>query len=101
VSFAGLIERQQTAVFETLGEDATWTGVTGTVRIRRREEDEEPRFADARHIARSIIIRVRRSQVPHPADGDTVTLLAGGAFVLIAAPVLDAKGVWRCEAAAA
>jgi hypothetical protein len=31
------VVRQQAAIFDRLGDDATWQGITGTVRVRLRE----------------------------------------------------------------
>jgi hypothetical protein len=103
MSFAEALVRQQEAIFARLGEDATWAGVTGTVRVRRREHDEESRFDQASEVLTVRAILVRRSEVRTPADGNEVQILddAGEAvpdalYVVDGEPEMDRRGVWRC-----
>lgn len=103
MSFAGASERLQAAVFARLGEDAEWSGV-GTVRVRRREYDEEDRRLEGGVELLTVrFIRVRRSEVPAPSQGDTAQILGDdgepvpGAFYRVnGEPDLNRKGVWRC-----
>lgn len=102
MSFAGSVARQQDAIFSTLGEDADWEGV-GTVRVRRREADEELQFERGKVIETGRRIKVRRSEVPEPALGQTVQILddngdpvPDGTFVISGEPELDRRGVWTC-----
>lgn len=102
MSFSQAIERQQAAIFDRLGEDADWEDV-GTVRVRRREADEELQFERGRVIETGRRIKVRRSEVPEPARGQTVQILddngdpvSDGTFVITGEPELDRRGVWTC-----
>lgn len=102
MSFAESVARQQDAVFRTLGEDADWEGV-GTVRVRRREADEELRFDRGAIVETGRTIRVRKSEVPSPTQGQVVQILdaagdpvADATFVVTGEPMLDRKGVWTC-----
>jgi len=101
--FAERVARQQEAVFRTFGEDAEWEGVSGTVRVRRREADEEMRFERGEIVAMGRQIRVRQSDVAEPAEGQTVQILdddgnplAGELYEVAGEPQLDRKAVWRC-----
>ena len=103
MSFAEAQARLQQAVFDRLGEDATWTGVDAPVRVIRREYDEEGRFDVAVQVPTVRRLRVRKSEVPVPADGDEAQILdalgepVDGAFYRVAGePQLDRKGVWTC-----
>lgn len=109
MSFAESVARQQEAVFRTLGEDATWQGVAGKVRVIRREADEEMRFGGSGFgggeiVATGRTIRVRKSQVAAPADDQTVQILdaagapvAGALYRVAGTPEIDRKGVWHCR----
>ncbi|HVM38296.1 MAG TPA: hypothetical protein VM265_07915 [Sphingomicrobium sp.] len=103
MSFAETLARQQQAVFDRLGEDATWTGVEDVVRVRRREADEELRFDRGAAVMGGHLIMVRRSEVADPVEGNQVQILdasgepvPGALYALAGEPMLDRKGVWRC-----
>jgi len=102
MSFAQALERQQAAIFDRLGVDADWQDI-GVVRIRYREADENQHLDFGEVIVPGRTIKVRQSQVPTPAEGQTVQLLdasgdpvSGGAFVVDGEPTLDRRGVWTC-----
>lgn len=104
MTFAESVARSQAAIFRALGEDATWTGVAGPVRVRRREEDEELRLDQGELVAIGRWIRVRKSEVPAPAEGDQVQILdaagnpvAGEMFTVAGEPELDRTAVWTCK----
>lgn len=98
MSFAAIVDRQQAAVFRTLGEDATWTGVADPVRIRCAERDDLAGWGEGRAVVRTRFVRVRRSEVPNPADGDVVTRSETGDLLkVIGDPTLDRKRVWLCQ----
>lgn len=97
------LARQQAAIFDVLGEPATWTGAAGPVRVKRREADEIIRsdFSDLVGTGRAIM--VRKSEVPAPVEGDQVQILddAGNAladakFAVNGEPKLDRRGNWHC-----
>jgi len=69
------------------------------VRVIARRPDQVIGFGDSRAILPAMLIEVRRSEVPNPAVGDTVTL-EGETFEIIAMPSLDGlRLVWTCEGA--
>jgi hypothetical protein len=83
--------------------DALWrAGGVGdgiAARIVTRKPDQVVGFGDSRAILPTMLIDVRRSEVPDPASGDTVEI-DGDAFEIIATPVADSvRLVWTCEAA--
>lgn len=97
--------RQQAAIFERLGEDATWDGASGPVRVLRRITDQDVRLGTATIVQTGVIIRVRKLEVPAPADGQQVQILdddgnplADGLYVLNGEPEIDRKSVWHCPA---
>lgn len=86
-----------------LARDAIWraggTGDEVTVRVITKRPDQVVAFGDSRAILPTMLIDVRRSEIPNPANGDTVEI-EGDAFEIIATPVADSLGlVWTCEAA--
>lgn len=104
MSFAERVERQQDAVFRTLGEDASWSGIAEPVRVIRREADEELRLERGAIVATGRVLRVRRAEVPEPAEGDEAQILdaagapvAGELFRVTGEPMLDRKGAWVCQ----
>ncbi len=100
MSFPLLVARQQDAVFRVLGEDATWSGIDDTVRVRFREADEEAGPQLGQFIAATLFIRVRKSEVAMPAIGDVVVLVdEARPLKVISEPKLDRKGVWECGVA--
>lgn len=106
MSFAGAAARLQEAVFGRLGDDAIWEGVAEPVRVLWRESDDDLRFEAGSIIATGRMLRVRRSEVPAPADGHSVQILdeegapiAGALFAVAGEPRLDRKGVWHCQLA--
>lgn len=97
MAFAGARERLQTAIFDKLGEDATWTGQDDPVRVRFVEADTELGFGETRLIASAMAIRVRRSAVEAPQVGDEVGLIASGRTLRLSQePQVDRNGVWEC-----
>ena len=97
--------RLESAVFDRLGEDATWQGVTGTVRVLRRVFDDTLQLGGAAVIETAVTIRVRKAEVAAPAQGQQVQVLdeagapiAEALFVVNGEPTLDRKGVWHCPA---
>ena len=99
MSFAGVVTRQQAAVFRTLGEDAAWTGIAGPVRIRLAERDDLNGWGDGQAVVRVRFVRVRKTEVAAPVAGQIVTRALTGSPLLkvIGVPRLDRKGVWTCE----
>lgn len=102
MSFSDALARLEAAVFDRLGEDADWESV-GVVRVRRREADEEVGFTHGSALVTGHRIKVRRSQVESPAEGQTVQILddsgdpvADALFTVTGEPRLDRKGVWTC-----
>lgn len=86
-----------------IARDATWrAGGTDpgiTVRVITRQPDQVVGFGDSRAVLPTMLIDVRRSQVPEPASGDTVEI-DGETFEIIATPSIDSlRLVWTCEAA--
>lgn len=97
MSFAASRDRLQTAIFDRLGEDASWTGQAEPVRVRFVEADTEMGFGEARLIASAMAIRVRRSQVDAPQVGDEVGLIASGRTLRLSQEAqVDRNGVWEC-----
>lgn len=97
MSFAEVVERQQAAVFRRLGEDATWSGVADSVRVRFAERDDVIGWGDGQVVTRARFVRVRQSEVAEPVAGDTVVWTdQGRTFEVIETPTLDKKGVWTC-----
>lgn len=98
MSFVERVDRQQAVVFRTFGEDATWSGVSDPVRIRRADRDEEDGWGESRVVVRTRFVRVRQSEVAQPAAEDIVTRTLGGPLLkIIGTPRLDRKRVWTCE----
>lgn len=100
--------RLEQAVFDRLGEDATWEGTADPVRIRCFVADEELRLGSGVVIQTGVTIKVRKSEVAAPQQDQQVQVLdesgsplADGLFVVNGEPQLDRKGVWRCPARAA
>lgn len=86
-----------------IARDALWrSGGAGpgiTVRVVTRRPDQVVGFGDSRAILPTVLIDVRRSEVPEPATGDTVEI-GGELFEIAATPVIDSlRLVWTCEAA--
>ena len=86
-----------------IARDAIWraggAGVGIAVRVITRRPDQVVSFGDSRAILPSMLIDVRRSEIPAPGSGDTVEIEAD-TFEIIATPVSDSLGlVWTCEAA--
>lgn len=85
-----------------LGEDGLWkaggTGPGVPVRLVRRAPDRIERFGESRAVLPTLLIDLRRAEVPGVAAGDVVEIGAE-AFEVLADPVLDASGlVITCEA---
>jgi len=102
MSFQDAIARMESAVFDRLGEDATWSGVDGTVRVRRREADEDLRYDTGAIVETGRTIRVRKIDVPAPAEDDTVEILDDDgnvieSIVISGVPEIDRTDVWTCS----
>ncbi len=87
-----------------IARSALWrTGGAGdgiAVRVITKKPDQVVGFGDSRAILPTMLIDVRRSEIPNPASGDTVEV-DGTVFEVVATPVADSLGlVWTCEAAA-
>lgn len=85
-----------------LGIDAVYR-VGGTdpgvpVRVIVRRPDRVGDFGETRIVAETVIIDVRVSQVPAPAEGDTYEI-DGDTFVIQGEPLRDAERlIWTIEA---
>jgi hypothetical protein len=87
----------------TMAEDARWkAGGAGNgiaVRVIRKSPDEVVPFGDSRAILPSVLIDVRKTEIPSPAVGDVVEIGAD-TFSVIAEPRIDGLGmIWTCEGA--
>lgn len=85
-----------------LARDALWrlggTGDGTIVRVIRKRPDQVVGFGDSRAVVPTVLIDVRRAEVPNPASGDTVET-EGETFAVIATPTIDAERlIWTCEA---
>ncbi len=85
-----------------LARDALWrfggTGDGTIVRVIRKRPDQVVGFGDSRAVVPTVLIDVRRAEVPNPASGDTVEI-EGETFAVIATPTIDAERlIWTCEA---
>ncbi len=74
-------------------------GLPVPVRVVRSAPDRETRFGGGRVLDNAgTILELRRSDVPNPADGDTV-LIGDETFRLFGDPVLDLERIgWTCGA---
>ena len=84
-----------------LGRDAVWraggAGDGSAVRVIRKRPDQVVGFGDSRAVMPTVLIDVRRAEVPNPASGDTAEI-EGETFVVIASPTIDTEHlVWTCE----
>lgn len=95
MSFAGAVDRQQAAIFRSLGEDGQWAGAPARIRATTRDELEP--FGSSRDVVTARFVRVRKVEVPAPATDDIVTREDGTLLKVIAEPTLDAKRVWTCQ----
>lgn len=107
MGFPQAISRIQATVFDRLGEPALWGDEQTAVRVRRpRDGDEDFRADYGQLVVTGAVIRVRKSEVAAPAEGDQVQILdddgnalADGLFTISAEPMLDRKKqVWTCRA---
>ena len=85
-----------------LARDALWrlggTGDGTTVRVIRKRPDQVVGFGESRAVVPTVLIDVRRVDVPNPASGDSVEI-EGETFAVIATPTIDAERlIWTCEA---
>lgn len=85
-----------------LGRDAVWraggAGDGSAVRVIRKRPDQVVGFGDSRAVMPTVLIDVRRAEVPNPASGDTLEI-EGETFAVIATPTIDAERlIWTCEA---
>lgn len=100
MSFISARGRLVDAIFRKLGEDAAWAGVAQPVRVILREQNDDVRMGDSRILGMARFIRVRRSDVLSPSDGDIIQPAeSGGKYRVIGEPMLDRRAVWLCEVA--
>lgn len=97
MSFAEPRGRLVDAIFARFGEDSTWTGISGPVRVVPREEDGEAQLGQASQIVKLKFLRVRKAEVPGPVRGDIAALASGISYKVIADPELDRRGIWHCQ----
>jgi len=86
-----------------IARSALWrTGGVGAglaVRVIAKRPDQVAGFGDSRAVLPTMLVNVRRTEVPDPATGDTVEI-DGDLFEIIATPAADSlRLVWTCEAA--
>jgi hypothetical protein len=105
MSFTSLLARQQEAIFGALADWGTWEGVSGNVRVRRREQDSDIALGQAVERVTTRMLLVRKAEVPVPVEGQIVQLLdddlnpvAGGRYAIVGEPHIDRKSIWHCEA---
>jgi hypothetical protein len=84
-----------------IARDAVWRpGGSGDgipVRAIARRPDREVEFGDVAVHTATAVFEVRVSEVPNPAEGDTITL-GGETFVVQGEPVRDAERlVWTLD----
>lgn len=94
MSLSALMDKQQEAVFRSLGLEASWEGITDPVRVILRDDDAILGVT----VNDRTFIRVRQSEVANPQRGHRVDLTDGRSFSLTGTPLLDRKKNWRCEA---
>ena len=97
-AFDDAVARQQAAIFDRLGADATWDGSAEPVRVIQRDYDDDVRIGRAAIIAGRVIIKVRKSEIATP-EADHVVIIGSDSFKIIGDPMLDRKKVWNCDAA--
>lgn len=107
MSFPQAKSRLEAAVFDRLGEDAIWEGITGTVRVRRFVADQDMHLGSSVIVETGVSLKVRKCEVPVPAQGQQVQVLdddgnplSDGLYLITGEPELDRKAVWRCPARA-
>lgn len=91
------------AVYRAYGEASVWTpaggGVSSTPVVRRQAGDQVVSWGDSQAVMGTLILRVRRSEMAAPGEGDLVAI-APDTFKVIAEPRLEPIGLeWLCEAA--
>lgn len=96
-TFSGALARQQDVLFRRFGEDGIWPGITAPVRIRCKEWDDEDGFSESRAVVRVRFLKVRKSQVAQPVDGQLITREDGSLLKIVGEPRLNRQGVWICE----
>ena len=98
MSFISARRRLVDAIFRKLGEDAAWAGVQLPVRVILREQNDDVQMGDSRIIGMARFVRVRRSEVLSPSEGDIVEPAESGSkYRVIGEPMLDRRAVWLCE----
>lgn len=98
-----ILARQQDAIFGVLGESAQWEGVADPVRVRFSEADEGVRADFSDLVGTGRTIKVRKSEVEAPAEGQVVQILDdegapadGRLYRIDGEPMLNRRGVWTC-----
>ena len=98
MSFISARGRLVDAIFRKLGEDAAWAGAQLPVRVILREQNDDVQMGDSRIIGIARFIRVRRTEILSPSEGDIVEPSeSGGKYRVIGEPMLDRRAVWLCE----
>lgn len=97
MAFAELLGRQQAAIFRTLGERATWSGVASPIQVICRERDDLVGFGQSEAVRTVRFARVLKADVAAPAEGDRITRATGPVLEVMGEPRLDRKGGWICE----
>ena len=86
-----------------IARDARWRpggeGAGIVVRIVTKRPDKTANFGDSRVMMPTMLIDVRRAEIPAPSSGDTFEM-DSETFEIIATPIIDSlRLVWTCEAA--
>jgi hypothetical protein len=68
------------------------------VRVILREQNDDVQMGDSRIIGMARFVRVRRSEVLRPSEGEIIEPSeSGGKYRVIGEPMLDRRAVWLCE----
>jgi len=100
MSFNADLADMAASIDAELGEPASWTGVSGEVRVHFEAEDEMFGFGAGQVVSRGRMLRVHRLQVSEPSAGDLCVLSESAEMLRVIAnstPRLDRDGYWACE----
>ena len=109
MSFAAAAGRLENSLFASGGSDARWypggSGAGLTCQVLEGQQDEAEGFGAERAVLSNGMLRVRRSEIAEPADGDKVEILddqtgqVAETRKIIGTPMLARyRYVWICEA---